>query len=224
MTTTKKRKQISWWKDELNINTKKEVIDKVRNIVKSTPVNTIISENDSIFLLKILKHHHDFKNKCGIGIKHLEIRSNPSWNGSSLGIWIIRIDNSEVDISWVNALKPDGGPSIKEGISNSARYEISSQIHDFHNNGKCDLCDLCGYSMNRGYQLNVDHIKPFEELFYEFLIENNLNYADIETRDLGVESEFYDRILANKWIEYHKNKATLRLTHKQCNLKRCKIK
>lgn len=217
-----KRKTISWWKDELNINTKKEVIERVRYIVKNTNVNCIVSKNDTSFLLKILKHHHNFEEKRGVGIKHLEIRINPSWNGSSLGIWIIRTDNSEVDISWVTALKPEGSKTIKEEINNAARYEISPQIHDFHKNGKCDICELCGYSMTRGYQLNVDHIKQFEELFYEFCIENNLNFSDIKTRDLGLESEFYDRILANKWIVYHKNKASLRLTHKLCNLKRSK--
>ena len=219
---TTKRNTVHWWKDELNINTKKEVIGKIRYIVKNTPVNTVINENDTVFILKILKHHHEFVKKCGIGIKHLEIRLNPSWNGPTLGFWIIRTDNSEVDISWVNALKPEGSPSIKEDISNAARYEISSQIHEFHNNGACNLCELCGHIMTRGYQLNVDHIKPFEELFYDFCIENNLTYSDIKTRDLGLESQFYDRNLANKWIEYHKNKATLRLTHKLCNLKRCK--
>jgi hypothetical protein len=30
----------------------------------------------------------------------------------------------------VTALKPEGKPSVKEDISNAARYEISSQIHE----------------------------------------------------------------------------------------------
>ena len=213
-----KRKTDPWWKTELGIDTKKEVEDKIRLIVKSSPL--VIDKVNTEFLIKVISHHHHFENKCGVGIKHLEIRTNPSWNGPTQGIWIIRNDDTEVDISWVTALKPDGKPSIKEDISNAARYEISPQIHDFHENGNCSICELCKNTMNRGNGLHVDHIKPFEHLFLDFLQGKHITYSDIQTEDLGVESQFRDRILAKEWHQFHKEKSTLRLVHKRCNLKR----
>jgi hypothetical protein len=217
-----KRKTKSWWKEELNINTQKEVSDKIRNIVKSLGDNEPVDEINTKFLIKVLSHHHDFEKKCGVGIKHLEIRTNSSWNGPSKGIWIIRNDDTEEDISWVTALKPDGRPSIKEDISNAARYEISSQIHDYHDNGDCSICELCKNDMSRYNILHVDHIKKFEDLFLDFLTIKNITYSDIQIKDLGVKSEFKDRDLAKEWFDFHKQNATLRLVHKKCNLERKK--
>ena len=215
-----RRKTIPWWKAELGINTKKEVEDKIRIIVKTkNPIN----KTNTDFLIKVLTHHHKFLQKCGVGIKYLEIRTNSSWNGPSQGIWIIRNDNTEEDISWVTALKPDGKPTIKEEVSDSARYEISSQIHEFHDNGNCSRCELCENIMIRYNGLHVDHIKPFEELFKNFLQFKNITYSDIQTEDLGVESQFKDRIIAEEWFNFHKTNSTLRLVHKKCNLQRKKM-
>jgi hypothetical protein len=213
-----RRKTNPWWKEELGIRTKKEVEDKIRYIVQSTPLNTPIDNSNTEFILKVLSHHHQFRQKCGVGITHLEIRTNPSWNGPTQGIWFIRKDGSEVDISWVTSLKPDGKPSLKEDISNAARYEIASQIHEFHDNGDCHICNLCNRMMVRHDRLHVDHIKPFDELFSIFLALNNITYSNIETEDLGVESQFKDRLLAIEWFKFHKENASLRLVHKKCNL------
>ena len=215
-----KRKTISWWKSELNISTQKEVKDKIRHIVKSSICNRPIDKTYTEFLIKVLSHHHRFEQKCGIGIKHLEIRINPSWNGPTQGIWIIRNDDTEEDISWVTALKPEGKPSVKEDISNAARYEISSQIHNFHDNGDCSICEICKNDMIRHKGLHVDHIKPFENVFFDFLEQKNITYSDIQTEDLGVESQFKNRIIALDWFNFHKENSTLRLVHKKCNLQR----
>lgn len=215
-----KRKTVKWWKDELGFNTKKEVEDYIRNIVNTSELCKPIEEKISENLLKILKHHHNFIKKIGIGLKHLEIRINPSWNGPTKGLWIVRTDNSEVDISWVTALKPDGRPSVKEDISNAARYEISDQIHSYHDRGECNLCDICGKIMIRGNKLHVDHIIPFEKIFLDFLESSKITYSNISVKDIGVETEFNDRDFAHNWKEFHKNNATLRIVHKECNLRR----
>jgi len=213
-----RRKTNPWWK-ELGFSKKSELEEKIRLIVNNSPLCEPLCNEHTEFLLKILCHHHHYERKIA-GMKHLEIRQNPSWNGPTLGIWVIRAE-SEEDISWVTALKPDGRPSVKEDVSNAARYEISPQIHDFHECGECSVCELCGKDMVRGYKLHVDHVKPFEQLFSEFLSVEEITYSDIETEDVGgVESRFTDRQLASKWITFHRDHASLRLTHKLCNLKR----
>ena len=113
----------SWWKSELSINTKKEVISKIRHIINFTQTYRPIDKINTEYLLKILSHHHDFKKKCGVGIQHLEIRQ--SLNKSSNSIWIIRNDNTTVDISWMTVFnkKP-----IKKNIQSST-YNIHYHIN-----------------------------------------------------------------------------------------------
>jgi len=217
-----RRKSNPWWKIELGIEFQKEVIVKIRSIVKSYEINTPINDNDTEFLLKVLRHHHRFDQKIGVGMKHLEVRINPSWNGPTNGLWIVRTDGTENDISWTTALQPDGKPTPKEEASSAARDEISSQIHDFHDTGDCSICEICHKNMTRGDGLHVDHIKPFQDLFLEFLKSLEMTYHDITTEDLGVESQFLDRELALKWYDFHLKHSTLRLVHNKCNLGRKK--
>lgn len=217
-----RRRTNPWWKEELGIPTKAKVEDKIRSIVRSTLPNRPIDEISSEFLKKVLSHHYHYREKCGVGLRHLEVRTNPSWNGPTQGIWIIRDDGTEVDISWVTALMPGGRPSIEQDIRNAARYEVSEQIHEFHDTGECSTCELCHTSMTRHNGLHVDHIKPFKDLFSEFIENRGITYSEIQTEDLGVESQFKDRPLAREWYIFHKENATLRLVHKQCNLGRAR--
>jgi hypothetical protein len=74
--------------------------------------------------------------------------------------------------------------------------------------------------MQRKFNLHVDHEIPFKKLFDDFLEEQLLCYEDVEIQDLGLDSQFADRELAQAWKQYHQDKAKLRLTHSQCNLAR----
>ena len=47
------------------------------------------------------------------------------------GIWIVRTDNTSVDISWHETIKPEGNPTDKEQVSTAARFEICEQIQEF---------------------------------------------------------------------------------------------
>ena len=63
------------------------------------------------------------------------------------------------------------------------------------------------------------HVKPFENVFLDFIKLNKIIYSDIQTQDLGVESRFNDRIITLEWFNFHKDNSTLRLVHKKCNLR-----
>ena len=215
-----KRKAIPWWQEQLNLKTKAEVVTQIRSIVASYPNGTPISSEDQRWLDLILSHHYQYNDKVGCGIKHLEVRSNPSWNGPTRGLWIVRLDGSDIDISWVVALKPDGKPDVKNEVAKAARYEVRQQIHDHHKSGECNDCPLCGTEMQRKINLHVDHVEPFTDLMARFLSLKNIHYNDIQTTDLGLDAQFEDRDLALAWNQYHLQEATLRLTHAKCNLAR----
>jgi isopentenyldiphosphate isomerase len=215
-----KRKAIKWWKDELGMATKAKVEDHIRTIVDKYPNGAAINHSDQNFLDSVLRHHYQYTAKIGCGIRHLEVRSNPSWNGATRGLWIVRTDGSEIDISWVVALKPDGRPDVKEDVSKAARYEVYRQIHHHHEHGECDLCPICSLPMERGVNVHVDHAEPFSILLDKFLKAKGLSYDQIAIEDLGLNSQFSDRELGQEWHDHHAQHATLRLTHAVCNLAR----
>ena len=224
------RKSLPWWREELGLKTQRDVIFRIRNILNGVHIDSnpggggssgMIGASDTEFLLKVLRHHHQFDRKMGdSGMKHLEVRVNESWNGPSRGIWIVRNDGSEEDISWVKALKPEGKADAKEVVSSAARYEIFPQVHEVHNSAVATTCEICGEEMVRGVSLHVDHLYEFKRLFADFLKVSQLQYSDIAVEDLGLAVRFMDRDLASVWTHFHKENATLRLVHKECNLRR----
>jgi hypothetical protein len=204
----------------LGLKTKTEVRDKIREFVNGYPFNTPIGRDDQAWLDMVLRLHYQYAAKVGAGIRHLEVRRNANHNGSTRGLWIVRVDGTEIDISWVVALMPGGRPKPKHDVSAAARYEIHPQIHHHHAQGPCGSCPLCDLPMQRRVNVHVDHAVPFDSLMDSFLANRGLDYADIEIEDLGLDSRFADRALAQTWQAHHQAKAQLRLTHAACNLAR----
>jgi hypothetical protein len=212
-------KTVAWWKTELSFDTKKDLEAAIRKVVNGIQLNTPMNPKATAFFTKILQHHHEFDSKKGAGIKHLEIRENILYRKVTRGIWIVRVDGSEVSISWVNALKPGGAPSLKETISRAAREEISYQIDDFKvSDDLTEVCDICGEELHGN--THVDHVINFDTIFSNFLKEKNMSYNDIKTDETDAIGVFIDRDLANEWREYHELNATLRRVHGGCNLSR----
>jgi hypothetical protein len=220
-----RRKQEPWWNTDFGLKTQKELKIKIQTICNSP--STPLSDDDTVFLLRVLKRHHEFSYKIGSGLKHLEIRINkePGMRETN-GIWIVRTDNTSVDISWHEAIKPQGKPTDKEQSSTAARSEIYQQIQEFRekelNKMNLDTCELCQLALSKDEKLDIDHIILFETLFRDFLDKMNISYLDVATDDLGIKSQFTDRTLASKWFAFHKEFATLRIVHHLCNLKRSK--
>ena len=216
----KRRKTTTWWKRELSLNTQKEVIQKIHEIIDTTEMYTPL-DHGLFFLLQVLKHHRYYESKVGVGIKHLEIRWNQNDCGKlTKGLWIIRTDSTEIDISWRQALLPNGEPSLKEMVSSAARYETRAQIDLFYRNESRSVCELCHKHISQYDEIHVDHIQVFEQLFSNFLDTVHMTYSDIKIHHLGLDNEFVDRHIALLWSQYHMKYATLRIVHSKCNLKR----
>lgn len=215
-----KRKTIKWWADELGIKTKAEVEEKIRAIVSVYPDDEPIGGDDLQFLTTVLQHHYQWAGKVGCGIKAIVVRTNRTHSNVTRGFWVVRADDSSIDISWVVALQPEGKPAQKNYVTTAARYEVHPQIHSHHKSGDCGDCPVCGVMMVRGSGLHVDHEIPFDTILQDFMTGEMLGYDDIEIEDLGLDSQFADGNLAQRWYDYHLQHAKLRLVHSHCNLAR----
>ena len=217
-----KRTATPWWREELSLQTKVDLEGKIRQIVAKYPDRVPLSADDAAFCHQVLRHHYQYALKVGAGVARIEVRTNPSWNGATRGFWFVLTDNTAIDISWVVALQPGGRPTTKNNVTSAARYEVVPQIHAVHADGECGFCPLCNEGMVRGFDLHVDHAVHFDALFADWLKQNDLSYGNLEIEDLGLDSRFADRVLADEWQQWHRDNAVLRLTHAVCNLSRRK--
>lgn len=213
------RKTIKWWVD-LGFSKKSDLETHIRALVGRYPDNTPINPDDHAFITAVLSHHYQWPAKVGAGIAHIEIRTNVNWSGATRGFWLVRVDGSSIDISWVVALQPGGRPSQKNCVTTAARYEVFEQIHEHHRSGECSDCQICGVLMVRGAGLHVDHEYHFDALLADFMAAEGVAYDDIAINDLGLDSQFSDRDLGARWQQFHRQFARLRLVHSGCNLQR----
>lgn len=99
--------------------------------------------------------------------------------GSTRGLYIRRVDGSEVDISWVVALKPGGKSSHKESACAAARREILDQTLAARKEQEGGNCSLCGLPLID--KTHVDHMHPntFDAIFASFLVGEGLDYQNV---------------------------------------------
>ena len=207
------------WK-ELGYPTKTALEQAVRSIVNSATLKQALPKEQRDFLISLLKHHHEWDIKKGSGISHLEIRINVNATGSTRGIWIVRTDGSEIDISWRVPLSPAGKTTHLENLNAAAREAIQDQMHEAHETLPCECCDLCGQPMKRFDKLHADHSHPsFKDIFEDFFggSEHTINVSNV-----GITTHIVDPEIRQAWQNHHAASAKLRLVHKKCNLKRSK--
>ena len=226
MTTPKSRNRTppgeKWWAIEgvcgKTYRTKGELVEAIRALNNKAELNEPLCTLDREWLIDILKHHHDWAAKRGAGVKHIEVRMNPSHTGSTRGLWIVRLDGSEVDISWVVALKPGGRSSAKDNVCAAARREVFEQVLATRAAQTGDACPICGEPLL--LKTHVDHAAPFtfDNLITTFLAGMGLAWGDVGVDDFGVYSMLSDRALAEQWKDYHARYAVMRLIHKHENL------
>ena len=94
-----KRTATPWWREELSLQTKVDLERKIRQIVAKYPDRVPLSADDAAFCHQVLRHHYQYALKVGAGVAHVEVRTNPSWNGATRGFWFVLTDNTAIDIS-----------------------------------------------------------------------------------------------------------------------------
>jgi hypothetical protein len=145
--------------------------------------------------------------------------------GADIVFLFKRHDGSQEDLSYRECITPNTEYSI---LQKALRMEIQDQIDEFRIQHKLTtLCSICKNTLNKNN--HVDHDNPqFIELVDNFIKPNMNLIIQHEDQDCATKKPnkvwLKDRILANKWCEFHKTNASLRMTCATCNLKRKKAK
>lgn len=197
--------------------TKTQLRDTIRERIATAPIGRPLTGQLSEFLCGVLQFHRRWPQKVGCGIRHLEIRRN---RGKALGIWIVRMDGTEADISWVKVLsRPSARQDVLAAARDEIRYQSDRVLCDFFaESGR--FCPVLGHEITQD-DVHVHHAGvPFHKIVTNWLAREGLDYGDVITTDCedGQYSRFADPDLAGRWRQYHQYHANLQVVSKIANL------
>ena len=177
-------------------------------------------------LIELLERHPDYdeksKNMCNLKI----VRD--TLNKSAYKILIVKKEG-EIDISWHCAITSKHKP-FKHELMSAMRSSIDYQICAFKKK-TLQRCALCGDDNVMHVHHNDEVNSAFDELAGNFI--NIMKNENIEipnefgdTNDNTHRRCFLqlDNYFETRWIEYHKQCASLRMLCKKCNISRPKTK
>jgi hypothetical protein len=210
---------------DLEFKTKKDALSFFKTILNSYKFGEELSPKDFLYVLGLLKMHPKSKTKIGIGIKNIRITKIPKYNTKAFEL--IRLDDSTEIFSYINCLnvpKTDAKrftSACRQAVQGDLRNVKLAYFQQCSKKGKVkcqETNELLVWA-----DVHIDHRQPntFSVIVDRFIELYNIdihNVKYIEVLD-GV-SEFEDEKLNQKFREYHKEKANLRVVKKNLNLGR----
>ena len=212
-----------WWKTEGVLGeifpTQDALKLRIREIIARSEFDVPLGDPSRAFLVEVLRRHHDWLAKQGEGVVSVVVRLNPppGFGTATRGLWLIRADGTEVDISWITPLQRGGKSTAKKDVALAARREVADQTRVVFERLRGTKCPICSQPLLTGH---VDHVAPatFDRLLADWLAAEGLALQDIKVADLGVENAFANRDLAARWSKFHRDNAKLRVIHPGENL------
>jgi len=205
--------------NEIIFNSKKELSDYIKNIINNYSRGMNLNKQDFEFIKCLFENHPKYYEKSGCGIKNIQVRFNGI---NSNEFYIVREDGTSIDISWHKCIMGDSNLAILKKV---ARNEVAFYVIEFKKNSFKDnyhlKCPISGDVITY-HTSHVDHENKFDLLFNEFFKKIDINkFEFIDNR--GSDKKFKDRILAEKWIDFHNTNAKLRVVSIKTNLSTLEI-
>ncbi|TXH46397.1 MAG: DUF3223 domain-containing protein [Desulfurellales bacterium] len=211
-----------------SFKTKKELQDRVRSILWAYRHGDIVNMFDAPFLTELFGMHPSAVQKIGCGIAAIEVRRNPVYTNTQ-GFWIIRLDGSETDISYLECLTET--PHHKR-FERACRVAVEPSIIKF----KQQAFDAAGGKLRCPFTgdwlsfagAHVDHIAPktFQSMLADFVRKHGIDVESVKVNGKCVDGAIQDTLdnagLEQSWIQYHDALADLRVVSRTGNLSHAK--
>lgn len=221
-------KTIPWYKS-LGINgekfsSQKAVFERVRPIINSTPIDGAIPAEHFAFFCALLANHTEWEEKQGCGVQDILVRMNVGDHYANRGLWLVRLDGSEIDISWLVAVSAKPLSPMRL-LQDAARHAVAPQIERARAEGfRKGVCTICGGPLSN--TLHIDHKPPFT---FDLILNTWLTarspdgtleggIATVQIDDAGAHSVFGLSDQRDDWLVHHDLWADLRATHPKCNM------
>ena len=205
-----------------NFKFKKEALTYYKRILGSYKFGEALEENDKKDIIELLKIHPNYSKKFNNEIKEIIVDKVPKFN--SKAFYILDKNLKLEAFSYIKCI--NGNKSLFAVFSETCRYLIREDINkvklqyfkDNSKNGeaKCqETGELCKWE-----DLVIDHRQPntFSVIVDRFIEINHIDITTIEYIEIidGV-YKFKDEAICEKFKNYHKEKANLRIVRRNLN-------
>jgi len=165
----------------------------------------------------VFSRHQEWEEKKGVGIDHLEVRSN---RYKQKNFYIVRIDGSVTDISFLKSLQH---PTKLSVVKEACRTAILPLILEIRSEIQLPFkCPLTGETVTDKKLIHVDHYDlTFDEVFNKWIEDKNLNelYEKVaKSQDNSEQTYFEDDIINKDFLDFHNKNTHLRVISAKANL------
>jgi hypothetical protein len=202
---------------ELSFATASEAADAVRAVLYAYEPPARVSQIEHQLLLgDLLAMHPEAETKIGGGVDHFEVRVNLK----TPGFWIIRVDGSETDFSFIKALRPpDHATRVRMAMRRAVVDQVLAVRDEVYGDGETVACPITGERVTKE-NCHVDHYDPpFIELADRFAEgEGGYEQIGVVTADGAIGTNLSDEDVTRRWQDFHREHAKLRVVSARANL------
>jgi len=226
---------------------KKSALDFYKKILNKYDFNESLNDEDYQYLLDLVNYdafYEDITNNNNIEEEESQVELKDSTNeNESFVLEDVKIVKGQYSTKCFQLIWDDGDEEIisyrfminQNKLSDESIFRIAcrnatysdlrqvkQKYFDVHSVKGCVKCQETGI-LSKWIELQVDHRQPntFSVITDRFIELNNINFSEIEY-EVGSSNklEFKDVELKEKFKEYHKKIAKLRVIRKECNKSR----
>jgi hypothetical protein len=209
---------------KMGFKTKKECENYTRNIINDLGC-CIINKTDMYytFFENLLKNHPEHDMKKGVGIKYFFIIPNRMDN-KYYQTMIKRLDDSEIDFSWVYCCKFKERTE-NEDLIRSMRTAIKDDVIKYKQQQQL-ICNLCKITNESYENYHVDHNNPSFQILKDKFLQQTIKpiptlFGDCKKYKLTIFKKD-DNDFKNDWVDYHNKNCNLQILCRNCNLRKNK--
>lgn len=204
--------------------TKEQLREHIRGIRDGYIDGRYLNEDNFEFMLDLLNRHEAAEIKIGCGVASMYVKTNEVFKRNR-EFWLVRLDGSEADFSFEICLKHE---TKLQKFKNACRTAVADIVVNFKRDffdrvGEPAICPVTGEQMTLRHNSHVDHTLPetFDKIVQDFNDLHNLVVDDVDlltAEDGRVRNEMADKHLEATFIQFHNQKANLRVISKRANL------
>ena len=209
---------------DLAFGTKKAAETHIQSILHRATVGQPLAEQDMAVMLALLQSHPDRDAKIGIGVASIHVQPDSEW-GTTRHFVIVRTDGTHTDFSFKKCLTPASPLKL---FKQACRHTVADQVTRFRASRLSAtpeavfLCPVLGVAIDRD-EMHVDHTPPwtFDSLVLKFIEQEQIDVHATGVTGFGdneIRKDFQDSAMRERWQEFHRLNARLRLVSKKANL------
>lgn len=201
--------------------TKGRAIEEARRRINLYEAGERLKFDDELFFNFLFTLHPQYSEKKGIGIDHIRVERDFH---NHRCLYIHRIDNTKIDCSWVQCIRP---ASLKTIVAMAFRRAVKETVIAFKKDKLSveHVCPVLGIRLTYENS-HVSYLSPsFEKLLTDFLYDCNIDVGDVSLTNPHPDDADQRGIIANQnllknWRDYHQHNAILELTSAEANLRK----